>query len=58
MDVTQRPIHCTDKKREILYIKDDNRWEKENDDKNLIRKVGSAYNCLRHPITNVLDARV
>ena len=24
LDVTQRPIHCTDKKREILYVKDDN----------------------------------
>ena len=48
MDVTQRPIHCTDKKRETLYIKDDNRWEKEND-KNLIRKVIKkvAYNNVR-----------
>jgi len=39
LDVTQRPIHCTDKKREVLYIKDKNKWEKENDDKNTIRKA-------------------
>ena len=25
----QRPIHCTDIKRETLYIKDDNSWEKD-----------------------------
>jgi len=39
LDVTQRPIHCTDKKREVLYIKDDNKWEKEDDDKKKIRKA-------------------
>jgi len=39
LDVTQRPVHCTDNKREILYIKDENKWEKENDEKKKIRKV-------------------
>jgi len=39
LDVTQRPIHCTDKKREILYIKDENKWEKENDEKQTLRKA-------------------
>jgi len=39
LDITQRPIHCTDKKREVLYIKDENKWEKEGDDKNKIRKA-------------------
>ena len=29
MDVTSRPIHCTDIKREILYIKDEDKWDKE-----------------------------
>ena len=29
LDTYQRPIHCTDIKREILYIKDNNTWEKE-----------------------------
>jgi hypothetical protein len=31
--VTQRPIHCTDNKREVLYIKDENKWEKEAEEK-------------------------
>jgi hypothetical protein len=39
LDVTQRPIHCTDKKRETLYIKDEDKWEKENEEKNKIKKV-------------------
>ena len=39
LDVTQRPVHCTDKKREILYIKDENKWEKENEEKNKLRRA-------------------
>ena len=39
LDVTQRPIHCTDKKREIIYIKDENKWEKEDDQKKKLRKA-------------------
>ena len=39
LDVDKRPVHCTDTKREILYIKDDNKWEKENEGNLKIRKV-------------------
>ena len=39
LDVTQRPVHCTDKKRETMYIKDENKWEKEDDNKSKLRKV-------------------
>ena len=28
-EVTKRPIHCSDSKREVLYIKDDDKWERE-----------------------------
>jgi hypothetical protein len=38
MDVTQRPVHCTDKKRETMYIKDEDKWEKD-DNKTKLRKV-------------------
>tara|TARA_A100001015_G_scaffold314417_1_gene423812 strand:- start:688 stop:1605 length:918 start_codon:yes stop_codon:yes gene_type:complete len=31
----ERPIHCTDQKRDTLYIKDDNKWEKEQSDKKI-----------------------
>jgi hypothetical protein len=39
LDVTERPVHCTDKKRETFYIKDQDKWEKDEDDKKKIRKV-------------------
>jgi hypothetical protein len=39
MEVEKRPMHCTDFKRETLYIKDDNVWIKENQDKNKFKKV-------------------
>jgi hypothetical protein len=38
LDVTERPIHCTDKKREVLYVKDEDKWEKD-DEKNKMKKV-------------------
>jgi len=39
LDITQRPIHCTDKKREVLYVKDEDKWEKEDNEKKKIRKL-------------------
>jgi hypothetical protein len=44
MDLHDRPLHCTDLKREIVYIKDIHRWEKD-DDKDKLRKAvkGVAY---------------
>jgi len=39
LDITQRPVHCTDKKREVLYIKDEDKWEKEDGDKIKLRKM-------------------
>jgi len=39
LDVTKRPVHCTDKKRETMYIKDEDKWEKEDDHKTKLRKV-------------------
>jgi len=39
MDSTSRPIHCSDSKREILYIKDDNQWYKEEPDKPILTKA-------------------
>jgi len=39
LDVTQRPVHCTDNKREVLYVKDADKWEKEDEEKKKIRKA-------------------
>jgi hypothetical protein len=39
LDVYKRPIHCSDMKREILYVKDEDKWEKENIEKEKITKA-------------------
>lgn len=39
LDITERPIHCTDKKREVVYIKDEDKWEKEDESKNKMRRL-------------------
>ena len=35
LSIYDRPIHCSDVKRETMYIKDENKWEKEEDTKKL-----------------------
>jgi len=39
LDETKRPVHCTDTKREVMYVKDEDKWEKENENKPKIRRV-------------------
>jgi hypothetical protein len=39
LDISLRPIHCTDKKREVLYVKDENKWEKEDEEKLKLKKA-------------------
>jgi len=43
LTVHKRPIHCSDSKREVIYIKDDEQWTKDTDNKdkmkNVIKKV-------------------
>ncbi len=36
INISDRPIHCSDSKREIVYIKDKNQWNKEDDNKSLL----------------------
>jgi hypothetical protein len=30
LDIYKRPIHCTDIKRDIMYIKDEDKWQKDD----------------------------
>jgi len=39
LDVHKRPIHCSDFKREILYIKEDDVWAKDTEDKTLMKQA-------------------
>jgi hypothetical protein len=45
LEVEKRPVHCTDKKREILYIKDENKWEKEDEERKKLRKAIKKVAC-------------
>jgi hypothetical protein len=52
LDVTQRPVHCSDKKREMLMVKSDNEWindTKENNNKtlrNALKYIANKNICL------------
>jgi hypothetical protein len=39
LDEKQRPVHCTDKKREVIYVKDEDKWEKEDTEYKKVRKA-------------------
>ena len=39
LDVHKRPVHCSDSKREVMYVKDQDKWEKEGEEKIKIRKA-------------------
>ena len=41
LDITKRPLHCSDMKRETVYIRDKNLWTKENDQKVRLTKVAT-----------------
>jgi Zinc finger, C2H2 type len=42
IDVPHRPVHCTDPKRETLYIKNDGHWNKEDENKKIL------INAIKH----------
>ena len=39
LDITKRPLHCTDLKRETMYIKDNNEWYKETPENSKLHKM-------------------
>jgi hypothetical protein len=43
LEVERRPLHCTDVKRETVYVKDNDTWEKENQEK---KKLKWAINSI------------
>ena len=51
LDESKRPVHCTDSKREVMYVKDENKWEKENETKVKLRK---AIKYVAHKNTKML----
>jgi hypothetical protein len=39
LEVEKRPVHCADQKREVIYVKEDNIWEKEDETNKKLRKA-------------------
>jgi len=37
LELTKRPIHCSDPKREIMYIKDVNEWKKDDKNNSMVK---------------------
>ena len=50
LSINKRPIHCTDLKRETIYIKDDNKWTKEED----CKKLNGAIQTITQKSTRTL----
>ena len=44
LDIYKRPIHCSDLKREVLYIKDHDNWEKDDDKTHLLQAIKDVGN--------------
>ena len=53
LDVTKRPLHCTDLKRETMYIKDNDEWNKDTSDNTQLRnmvKIVAKHNQYQFPL--------
>jgi hypothetical protein len=67
LDIFKRPIHCSDLKREVLYVKDQDSWEKDSDEKKKMKtaiKYIAAKNFKQihdwqeeHPESNNYDSK-
>jgi hypothetical protein len=53
MDVYKRPMHCSDGKREIIYIKDEDRWEREKPSNPKLRKAVRNVSFKNMKLTNL-----
>ena len=67
MDITKRPLHCTDLKRDTMYIKETNEWVKDDNENTKMTKIfrNIANNnmktinnwCQDNPNCKILDTK-
>jgi hypothetical protein len=55
LDVYKRPIHCTDTKRETMYIKDCEKWEKDDNHDKIKNTIVKIANKERNMISVWVD---
>jgi len=51
LDIYKRPIHCTDRKRETMYIKDKEKWEKDETHEKMRNTIIKIANKERNAIS-------
>lgn len=51
LDMYKRPIHCTDPKRETLYIKENNEWERDDNKEKLKTAINDVANKQRNTVS-------
>jgi len=56
LDIHKRPIHCSDIKRDILYIKDEEKWEKDQQKDKIKQSINDIANKQRTEIKQWTDA--
>jgi hypothetical protein len=54
----KRPVHCTDAKREVMYIKEENKWEKDNANKEKMRLLVKKIDRKLNPIVSVFHKQI
>jgi hypothetical protein len=56
LDISKRPIHCTDIKRDVLYIKDEEKWEKDQQKNKIKQSINEIANKQRIAINQWTEA--
>ena len=56
LDVNKRPIHCTDTKRDVLYIKDEEKWKKDQQKDKIKQSINEIAQKQRIAINQWTDA--
>ena len=54
LEVEKRPVHCTDSKREVLYVKDENQWYNDSKEENENKKIRKAIKHITHKNSKIL----
>lgn len=56
MEVCKRPIHCTDQKRDVMYVKEEEKWEKDAGNDKLKDSIGDISRRHLYTLKNYKDA--
>lgn len=56
MDVCKRPIHCTDQKRDVMYVKEEEKWEKDEGNDKLKNSIDDISRRHAYTLKKFKDA--